>query len=109
MCISVAQRLTISPQRVATRAGDTIQLRCTPTGSGPFNIEWSRVDDQMNSGARESDGILEIRQVTAADAGRYRCVVQSSAGTSDGYATVDVEGQEGGVTVLPHISNKYQT
>jgi len=93
MCISVAPRLTISPQRVASRAGETIQLRCTPTGSGPFNIEWSRVDAQINPEARESDGILEIRQVTAADAGRYRCVVQSSAGSSDGYAIVEVEGK----------------
>ena len=46
----------------------------------------------MNPRATERDGILEIRQVTAADAGRYRCTVTSNAGTLDGYSLVDVEG-----------------
>ncbi|WAR15211.1 PGBM-like protein, partial [Mya arenaria] len=86
----LAPRLTISPQRITSRAGDTVQLRCSASGSGPFNIEWSRVDAQMNPSARENDGILEIRQVTPADAGRYRCVVQSGSGTTEGYAIVDV-------------------
>lgn len=90
--MTVSPRLTISPQRIAVRAGDAFQLRCAASGSGPFNIEWSRIGAQMNPSATERDGILEIRQVTAADAGRYRCVVQSSAGTSDGYAIVEVEG-----------------
>ncbi|XP_052760298.1 basement membrane-specific heparan sulfate proteoglycan core protein-like isoform X2 [Mya arenaria] len=88
--VTVAPRLTISPQRITSRAGDTVQLRCSASGSGPFNIEWSRVDAQMNPSARENDGILEIRQVTPADAGRYRCVVQSGSGTTEGYAIVDV-------------------
>jgi len=47
----------------------------------------------MNPGANERDGVLEIRQVTAADAGRYRCVVQSSSGTNEGYAIVEVNGK----------------
>ncbi|XP_060586623.1 basement membrane-specific heparan sulfate proteoglycan core protein-like isoform X4 [Ruditapes philippinarum] len=89
--ITVAPRLTISPQRITSRAGDTIQLRCTGAGSGPFNIEWSRIGAQMNPSATERDGVLEIRQVTAADAGRYRCVVQSSSGSQDGYALVEIE------------------
>ena len=49
----------------------------------------------MNPRATERDGILEIRQVTAADAGRYRCTVTSNAGTLDGYSLVDVEGKLG--------------
>ncbi|XP_052285983.1 basement membrane-specific heparan sulfate proteoglycan core protein-like isoform X3 [Dreissena polymorpha] len=89
--VTVAPRLTISPQRITTRAGEAVQLRCTASGSGPFNIEWSRVDAQMNPTAVERDGILEIRQVSAADAGRYRCVVESSAGSSEGFAIVTVE------------------
>lgn len=90
---SVAPRLTISPQRITTRAGDTIQLRCSATGGGPYNIEWSRIGAQMNPRAIEREGILEIRQVTAADAGRYRCVVESSGGSNEGYAIVEVEGK----------------
>ena len=78
---------------MTTRAGESIQLRCSPQGGGPFNIEWSKTEGQINPRATERDGILEIRQVTAADAGRYRCTVTTSlGGTLDGYATVEVEG-----------------
>ena len=48
----------------------------------------------MNPSATEEDGILEIRRVTAADAGRYRCVVRSSSGSQDGYALVEIEGNQ---------------
>jgi hypothetical protein len=71
--------LTISPARVEARAGGSVQLRCQPQGSGPFNIEWMKVDGILNPSATQSvDGLLEIRQVTAADAGRYRCLATSS-------------------------------
>lgn len=86
-------RPTISPQRITATAGETVQLRCSASGTGPYNIEWSRIGAQMNPGAAEYDGILEIRQITAADAGRYRCVVQSSAGSSEGFAIVEVNGK----------------
>ena len=55
----------------------------------------------MNPRATERDGILEIRRVTAADAGRYRCTVTSNAGTLDGYAIVDVEGLAQFINVKP--------
>ena len=91
---TVAPRLTISPQRVTARAGETIILRCAASGSGPFDIEWMKVDGQMNPRATERGGILEIRQATAADAGRYRCVVRSTtAGINEGFAIVDIEGK----------------
>ena len=44
-------------------------------------------------GVREFDGVLEIRQVTPADAGQYRCIATNNAGTSEGYATLNVAGE----------------
>ena len=90
---AVTPSLTISPARVEARAGGSVQLRCQPQGSGPFNIEWMKVDGILNPSATQSvDGLLEIRQITAADAGRYRCLATSSTGSSDGFAIVSVQG-----------------
>ena len=89
----MAPRVNISPQRITTRAGETIQLRCNAIGSGQWETEWSKVDGQMNPRATESSGTLEIRQVTAADAGRYRCTLRTPSGqTQEGYAIIEVEG-----------------
>lgn len=77
------------------RAGGTVQLRCRPQGSGPFNIEWLKVDGVLNPSATQTrDGLLEIRQVTAADTGRYRCLATGSSGSSDGFAIVSVIGKK---------------
>ncbi|XP_060073482.1 basement membrane-specific heparan sulfate proteoglycan core protein-like [Ylistrum balloti] len=90
--VTVRPRLTISPARVEAVAGQRIQLTCIPQGSGPFQIEWSKINGLLNPRAvQTSEGTLVISQVTAADAGRYRCVAVSSAGTSDGYAEVSIQ------------------
>ncbi|KAL3861185.1 hypothetical protein ACJMK2_007245 [Sinanodonta woodiana] len=88
--VTVSPRLTVSPSRLVARAGENIILRCSPTGSGPFNIEWSKVNGVLSPRASENEGILEIQQVTAADAGRYRCVATSASGSSEGYAVVEI-------------------
>ncbi|XP_069115040.1 basement membrane-specific heparan sulfate proteoglycan core protein-like isoform X2 [Argopecten irradians] len=90
--VTVRPRLTISPARVEAVAGQRIQLTCIPQGSGPFQIEWSKLNGLLNPRAvQTSEGTLVINQVTAADAGRYRCVATSSAGSSDGYAEVSIQ------------------
>lgn len=84
--------MTISPARIVSRPGEAIVLRCQPSGTGPFNIEWTRLNGQMNPQARERDGVLEIRQATRADAGRYRCRATNDAGSSEGFADVMIIG-----------------
>ncbi|CAG5123328.1 unnamed protein product, partial [Candidula unifasciata] len=88
--VSVTPRLTITPSRVTSRPGQPLQLRCQPSGQGPFTVEWTKLDGQLSPQARERDGVLEIRQVTRADAGRYRCVATGAGGSSDGFADVIV-------------------
>ncbi|XP_062598285.1 basement membrane-specific heparan sulfate proteoglycan core protein-like, partial [Saccostrea cucullata] len=90
--VTVTPKLSISPAEVEARAGQTVQLRCQPQGQGPFNIEWIKLGGALSPSATQTvDGILEIRAVTAADAGRYRCVATNSAGSSDGIAVVVVQ------------------
>uniref|UniRef100_A0A0B7ATX1 Basement membrane-specific heparan sulfate proteoglycan core protein n=1 Tax=Arion vulgaris TaxID=1028688 RepID=A0A0B7ATX1_9EUPU len=88
--VNVTPRITITPSRVSTRSGQSLQLRCQPSGQGPFNIEWTKLDGQLSPQARDRDGVLEIRQVTRADAGRYRCVATSAGGSTEGFADVIV-------------------
>ncbi|KAK3104524.1 hypothetical protein FSP39_004009 [Pinctada imbricata] len=91
--VTVTPTLTISPARVEARAGETVSLRCQPQGQPPFNIEWTRADGRpLSPSARQTnDGLLQILAVTAADAGRYRCVATNAAGPSDGIAIVEVQ------------------
>ncbi|VDI13304.1 Hypothetical predicted protein [Mytilus galloprovincialis] len=89
--VTVTPSLTISPARVEARKGGTVQLRCQPHGSGPFGIKWLKVDGVLNPSATQTrDGLLKIRQVTAADTGRYRCLATGSSGSSDGFVILSV-------------------
>lgn len=94
---AVTPRLTVTPSRVTANAGQPFQLRCQPSGQGPFNIEWTKLDGQLSPQARESNGVLEIRQSTRADAGRYRCVATNVAGSSEGFADVVIIGEFSGI------------
>ena len=85
-------RLTISPAKIAARPGETIRLTCQPAGPGPYTIEWQKVDGALSPTAVERQGVLEIRQVTPADAGQYRCIASNNAGSSEGYAVIDISG-----------------
>lgn len=93
MFTTVTPRITITPSQVTTRPGQPLQLRCQTSGQGPFNIEWSKIDGQLSPQARDSNGVLEIRQVTRADAGRYRCRATNAGGFSEGFADVIVWGK----------------
>lgn len=89
---AVTPKIRISPSQVSARLGQSLSLTCQPEGSGPFQIEWQKVGGVLSPAARERDGVLEIRQLTAADAGQYKCIATSSVGTSEGYATITVLG-----------------
>jgi hypothetical protein len=70
-------------------------------GAGPFEIEWHKVDGVLSPTAREYDGVLEIRQVTAADAGQYRCIARSNGLVSEGYATLLIAGMCQPFSLIP--------
>ncbi|XP_041377591.1 basement membrane-specific heparan sulfate proteoglycan core protein-like isoform X3 [Gigantopelta aegis] len=90
LIVSVTARLTISPAQVAARPGETVRLTCQPAGTGPYTIEWQKVDGALSPTAVEHQGILEIRQVTPADAGQYRCIATNNAGSSEGFAVLEI-------------------
>lgn len=78
------------------RAGASLRLSCQLGGSYPYTVEWSKEDGVLSPQARESNGVLDIRQVTSADAGRYKCVATTDIGSSEAYADVIVVGENDG-------------
>ena len=83
----------INPPSQTLRPGDTLRLRCLSQGDLDIQVEWSKSERQMSPSAIERDGVLEIPGVTAADAGRYRCLAVSATGRTEVYAEVTVIGK----------------
>ncbi|GFO45203.1 basement membrane-specific heparan sulfate proteoglycan core protein, partial [Plakobranchus ocellatus] len=90
--VTVIQRPRISPTSVTAPAGQTIRLTCTVEGTSSVNIEWQKVPQPLPPNSRQVDGVLEIRNVSPADSGRYRCIVRTPNGaTQQEYADVYVQ------------------
>ena len=83
----------VTPASQTVRPGELLVMQCQARGTLPINIEWSKVGGAISPSATEQDGLLEIRRVTAADTGRYRCVAVNDAGRGEGYAEVAISGK----------------
>ena len=83
-------RVNVSPRQQQVRAGEAIRLECRDAAGSSSQLEWSKVSGQLSRNARDNNGVLTITPVTAADAGRYRCVGVTSAGSSEAFADVAV-------------------
>ena len=91
--LSVLPRVVVSPREQLIRPGESIRLECRDASGGrSVDLEWSKVSGQLSPRARDSGGVLIISPVTAADAGRYRCIGQTGAGSDEAYAEVSVYG-----------------
>ena len=92
---TVTPTMIISPAKVKAWAGQIVQLRHQPQGQGPFNIEWIKMDAVLSQSATQTlDGVLEVQQVMATDAGGFCCVATNSAGSSDAIAVIIVQGTD---------------
>ena len=86
---TVTPTMIISPAKVKAWAGQIVQLR----HQGQFNIEWIKMDAVLSQSATQTlDGVLEVQQVMATDAGGFCCVATNSAGSSDAIAVIIVQG-----------------
>ncbi|XP_052832935.1 basement membrane-specific heparan sulfate proteoglycan core protein isoform X4 [Octopus bimaculoides] len=88
--VSAATRVIISPANVAARIGEPMRLVCQAEGSGPTTLEWQKINGVMSPNVQERDGILLFREVTAADAGQYRCLARSAGGVAEGIVLVKI-------------------
>uniref|UniRef100_A0ABL0EJV2 Basement membrane-specific heparan sulfate proteoglycan core protein n=1 Tax=Rhodnius prolixus TaxID=13249 RepID=A0ABL0EJV2_RHOPR len=67
--------LKIVPSIDVVRAGDTLDLTCINTGVIMTRPEWSKVNGELLSNTRVINNYLRIFDVTAENAGLYRCQV----------------------------------
>ena len=85
--------VSVEPKELVVKPGDVIQIQCSGRrGQQPVRYEWSKVDGQMSSSAFDADGLLEIFDTNAGDAGRYRCRATNQAGYTDAFADVILQG-----------------
>ena len=56
-------------------------------------MEWTKVHGVLSPSAVDRNGVLTIRQVTAADAGRYKCSAISGSVRSESFAVISVTGE----------------
>ena len=85
-------QLVVTPRSLSVRPGDLIQLQCHCATPG-VTVEWTKVLGALSPSAVDRNGLLTIRHVTAADAGRYRCSAISGSGRSESFAVISVTGQ----------------
>ncbi|XP_035706486.1 basement membrane-specific heparan sulfate proteoglycan core protein isoform X3 [Folsomia candida] len=84
----------ITPERQTVAQGNPIEILCTPTGSPPPQIEWSKVGGSLPSSVQRNAELLRIDTAEVNDRGVYVCQVESSSGKSLASAIVEVERRE---------------
>ncbi|XP_068223029.1 cell adhesion molecule Dscam1-like isoform X2 [Palaemon carinicauda] len=107
---SVPPRITDSRSTVTASVRDTVELPCAAQGYPIPQYQWHRISGKVEVAVvqdgriQQVGGSLLIRQVTAADAGRYVCVVSSSVDSERAHTTLEVWAP-----LTAHISPQVQT
>ncbi len=58
-----------------------------------LQVDWEKVGGILSQSAVIRGSQLIISPVTAADAGRYRCIVTTQQGTAEGYSMVFISSE----------------
>ncbi|XP_029960009.1 hemicentin-1 [Salarias fasciatus] len=91
---SEVPRITVVQQVVLVSVGGDATLECQATGIPPPLVHWFKGELEVGSAPFVQQdvhrGSLHIRGVQEVDAGQYRCVASSSAGTSAGSVRLEV-------------------
>nr|CAB3254668.1 basement membrane-specific heparan sulfate proteoglycan core protein-like [Phallusia mammillata] len=83
--------VTVGTSLKHVTVGTEVQLRCVASGTPAPTIVWSKENQDLPAGSRQSEGILYIPQFMTEDAGKYVCKAANELGMDD--KSVDVELQ----------------
>jgi hypothetical protein len=84
--VLAATQITSSPEPQSVRLGDDASFSVGATGDGTLTYQWKKggvplTDDGRVTGSQTA--LLAIHDVTAGDAGDYRCVVTATCGAAE--------------------------
>ena len=100
----VIVNLTASPS-TGVPQGLTLTLTCEAVGGPTLNVTWT-----TPTGPRVGS-VISVDNVTADDAGEYRCEVMSEAGTTNDSITIRGEGckweRKGDLVILDFVIGLY--
>ena len=92
--VAVVPSVSISTTTTAVQ-GNSLTLDCNAVGQPSPTVVWFRDDVQLTSNSRvniDTEDRIVFSPVFSRDAGRYRCVATSSAGTASATTTLTVLG-----------------
>ncbi|KAL1116702.1 hypothetical protein AAG570_005174 [Ranatra chinensis] len=87
----------LEPEGQTVAQGSRAELRCMVTGTSPGDrprIRWIKANDQMPSYVHTTDTTLVIQSVQPSDRGVYACIVETSGGSAQASAIIEVERRE---------------
>jgi len=92
----VAPQVSLQPQSQALRPGETLNLSADGIGTPAPAFQW-----EFNGNIIGSGKTLTITNVTSADQGNYRCILNSASGSATSAVAVVLVGIPPGITQQP--------
>lgn len=88
----VPPRVEVTPSQLSVNRGGSFRLFCLVKPSLP--VKWSKVNGSIPSGSEQDEGALIVNKVVVEHTGRYHCYASNAAGSSEGFASVTVFGED---------------
>ena len=89
-----APAVVISPMKQVVKENQSAIFRCSATGNPKPSVSWVRSDPNWTDHfLYESNGTLEVRDVSITDAGVYTCVAKNLLGAMNKSAILTVKGK----------------
>jgi dystroglycan 1 len=97
--------VTIDPTIQRINLGGTATFRCDARGNPTPRIRWTKSGDQLAPNHQIQGNVLRIVQATQRDRGVYVCVAESTAGTVQAAAIVEIEDSQEGPRIELDMGN----
>ncbi|KAK0088927.1 hypothetical protein PV326_004677, partial [Microctonus aethiopoides] len=79
----VEPKASITPVYQQVKVGEPVEFKCEATGNPPPELEWIRVQGEMNSESSFYNGVWRIPAATENDAAEYKCIARNAIGVSE--------------------------
>lgn len=71
--------------------GNSVEFECQALGDPEPTVQWSKVGGPLPAHIVVKGGMLQIEQVTEADAGQYRCTATNDVGSVQSQVVLNVQ------------------